>query len=240
MSSVTTSLRKRRNTWHGFLLLWGLCGFLATESAMGQSPAADKNAENLMVVLRESVGANKQDEALRPIRKIRATLPDGREIDIEVAWFEFLGDMLIRFVFDRPSYMPNATPQDLARLNLSPEQALQLAVGNIKRVYGDPIAKPLAGGLMQVEGKLPDLDSSYFLDRAFWQGLLRQNPEGLVVAVTKRGSLLFTPITAGKAVDRLRNSVGYLYSISEHMRVSSALYLFKDDRWTVFQPPHAE
>jgi hypothetical protein len=136
--------------------------------------------------------------------------------------------------------MPNAKPQDLARLNLSAEQALQLAVGNIKRVYGDPVAKPWTGGLMQVEGKSPDFDSSYFLDRAFWQGLLRQHPEGIVVAVAKRGGLLFTPITDSKAVDRLRGGVAYLYSGSGKMRVSSALYLFKGDRWTVFQPPHAQ
>lgn len=208
---------------------------------MAQTPqAVDKSAENLMVVLRETVGANKQDEVLQPMLKARIKLPDGKEVEVEWAHFALLGDMHIRFVFDGPSYMPNATPQDLARLNLSAEQALQLAVGNIKRVYGDPVAKPWTRGLMQVEGKSPDFDSSYFLDRGFWQRLLRQHPEGIVVAVTKRGGLLFAPITDSKAVDLLRTGVAYLYSSSGHMRVSSALYLFKDDRWTVFQPPHAQ
>ena len=208
---------------------------------MAQNPqAVDKSAENLMAVLREVIGANEQDEALKPMEKGRMKLADGSEIELEFAWFAFLGDMMIRFVFDSPNYMLNATRQDLARLNLTPDQALQLAVRNIKRVYGAPIAKPWTGGLMQVQGKSPDLDSSYFLDRAFWRGLLRQNPEGIVVAVAKRGGLLFTPITHSKAVDRLRKGVAYLYSSSEQMRVSSALYLFKDDRWIVFQPPHAQ
>jgi hypothetical protein len=35
----------------------------------------------------------------------------------------------------------------------------------------------------------------------------------------------------------LRNGIAYLYTSSENQRVSSALYLFKDDRWTVFQAP---
>ena len=144
---------------------------------------------------------------------------------------------MVRFVFDGPFSMPSATPQDLALLNLSPDQALQLAVNNIKRVYGAPIAKPLTGGLKEVEGKSPDLDSSYFLDRAFWRNLLRQHREGIVVAVPKRGTLLFTPLTDSSAVDGLRKGIAYLYSVSENLRVSSALYLFKDDRWTVFQPP---
>ena len=69
---------------------------------------------------------------------------------------------------------------------------------------------------MQVEGKSPDLNSSYFLDRAFWRNLLRQNREGIVVAVPKRGSLLFTSITDSKAVDGIRKGIAYLYSSSEH------------------------
>jgi hypothetical protein len=242
MSSISVSPGKKRDARRGFfLLLCGVCGFLASECVMAQTPqAVDKSADNLMVVLRESIGENKQDEALLPMTKARVKLSDGKEVEVEMAAFALIGDIHIRFVFDGPSYMPNAKPQDLARLNLSAEQALQLAVGNIKRVHGDPVARPWTGGLMQVEGKSPDFDSSYFLDRAFWQALLRQYPEGIVVAVAKRGGLLFTPITDSKAVDRLRGSVAYLYSSSGKMRVSSALYLFKDDRWTVFQPPQAQ
>jgi hypothetical protein len=241
MSSMSSNHRKQRHAWHGFILLCGLCGFLGSERVMAQTPqAVETSAENLMAVLREVIGADKQDEALKPMGKMRTKLADGREIELELAWFAFLGDMQVRFVFDSPSYMRNATPQDLARLNSSPTQALQLAVGNIKRVYGAPIAKPWTGRLMQVQGKSPDLDSSYFLDRAFWRNLLRQNREGIVVAVPKRGGLLFAPLTDSEAVDGLRKGIAYLYSSSEKLRVSSALYLFKDDRWTVFQPPHAQ
>jgi hypothetical protein len=93
MSSISASSRKQRDTWHGFFLLCGLCGFLASECVMAQTPqAVDTGAENLMVVLRESVGANKQDEALKPMGKMRAKLADGREIETEMAWFVFLGD----------------------------------------------------------------------------------------------------------------------------------------------------
>lgn len=207
---------------------------------MAQSPTTDDNAGNLMVVLRELDGANEQAEVLKPLGKMQVTLADGKQIEMEFAWFRLLGDMVVRFVFDHPDYMTDATPQDLARLKLSPEQALRVAVNNITRVYGEPVATPWSGGLMQVNGKSPDLDSSYFLDRDFWQGLLRQHPEGIVVAVPKRGGLLFTPVTDRNAVDRLRKGIAYLYSSSGDMRVSSALYLFKDDRWSVFQPPQAQ
>jgi len=207
--------------------------------ASAQTPIAqpgDATAQNLMVVLRETEGGNKQDESLRPIGKAKAKLPDGKEVEFEPAWFEFIGDMHIRFVFDHPNAMSGASPKDLARLNLTAEQALELAVTNIKRVYGAPNSQPWSSGLLQVKGKSPDLDSSYFLDSEFWRGLLKQHPEGLVVAVPKRGGLVYTPLSNSKAVETLRKGVVYLHSSSERMRVSAALYLFKDDRWSVFQP----
>ena len=194
-----------------------------------------------MVVLRESFGgASKQDEMLKPLGKLRTRLPDGREVEVELASFAFLGDMHIRFVFDATGFMSNATPQDLARLQVTPAEALDLAIRNIKRVYGDPVAKPLMAGIMQVEGKSPDLNSSYFLDRGFWQNLLLQYPDGILVGVPKRGGLVFAAMSDRQGVGALQRGIASLYASSQQMRVSSALYLFKDDHWSVFQPPQAQ
>jgi len=129
-----------------------------------------------MVVLRESPGTNKQDDALAPMGKAKAHLQDGREIEIDTGWYSYLGDMHIRFVFDTPTHMPGASPKDLERLGLSPEAALQLAVKNIKRVYGEPRATPW-NDLLQVKGKSSDLDSSYFLDKGFWSLQEKEHPE---------------------------------------------------------------
>lgn len=88
---------------------------------------------------------------------------------------------------------------------------------------------------MYVIGASPDLSSSYFLDRAFWRSQLAQHPEGLVAAVPMRGALVFAPASDEAAVDALRQNIAYLHRSSEKLGVSSALYLFKDDRWSVFQ-----
>src|SRR5437016_10435244 len=92
-----------------------LAFLLASGAAAAQSGLdVDRSADNLMVALRESMGGvNKQDETLRPMSRLRAKLSDGKEIDVELVAFEFLGDMHIRLVFDGPSYMSNAKPQDL-------------------------------------------------------------------------------------------------------------------------------
>jgi hypothetical protein len=191
----------------------------------------------LMAVVRESQGANKQDEALKPTGKMRMTGSDGAPVEIEFASFEFIGDMHIRFVFDDVNTMRVLKPEELTKLDLSPEKALDLAVANIKRVYGEPEAVPLTDGVFQVRGRSPDLDSSYFLDREFWRSRLKQYPDGLVVAVPRRGGLLFAPTTDHEAVGILRNNVGHWYVKSDRLRVSSALYLFKDDHWSVYQAP---
>ena len=203
--------------------------------AMAQS---GHTRENLMVVVRETAGENKQDERLLPFGKIRSKMPDGRDVEAEPAWWSFIGDMHVRFVFDKPQTMEGAMPGDLERLGVPDvDRALVLAMANLERIYGAPTASEWTTGVMLVHGKSPDVDSSYILDRSFWRDVLKQHPEGLVVAVPKRGGLLYSALTNQAAVDSLRKGVGYLYSSSGNLRVSSALYLFRDDKWSVLQAP---
>lgn len=191
-----------------------------------------------MVVVRESPNANRTEDKLEPMGKMKATLADGRAVELEMASWEFIGDTHIRFVFDGPEFMVNASPQDLERLGIqSVDAALSLALVNLKRVYGEPSPLPWEGGVMSLEGQSPDLNSSYFLDRTYWLQLLKSHPEGLIVSIPKRGSLLYTSLSNKKAVEALKRTVAYLHSSSERLRVSSALFLFKDGKWSVFQAP---
>lgn len=218
--------------------------FAGTLLAACAAPAAARDTDlfdvseaNLLVVLRESPGANKQDESLRPFGKISARMPDGREVEFEASWFQYLGDMHLRLVFDGERRVQSALPEDLLRLSLTPEEALMRAVGNLRRRYGRPVAEPWSGGLMQVHGNAPELDSSYFLDRDFWQEQLRRYPAGVVAAVPGRGGLVFARADDESAVATLRFSAAALFASSDQTRISSGLYLFKDGRWSVFQPP---
>jgi hypothetical protein len=206
-------------------------------SAQAQpSGAPEKTRENLMVVVRESIGRNKLDELPMPTGTGTVKLADAQEVEIELAWWELIGDTHIRFVFDGLKTMIVAEPRDLEFFNVSNlEDALALAVANVKRVYGEPVATPWTAGLMQVQGKSPDLDSTYFLDREFWKNAAKASPDGLVVAVPNRGTLLYAPFKDEKAVEALKRVIPQLHIRSDHLRVSSALYLFKDDKWSVFQ-----
>ena len=228
--------------------LRSLCGAGALLAAFSGAHAADAarvpesfdvNEDNLLVVLRESPGANKQDESLTPFGKISARAADGREFEFEASWFQYLGDMHLRLVFDGQRQVQSASPEDLERLRLSPEQALYRAVDKLRRRYGEPVAEPWSGGLMQVHGNAPELDSSYFLDRDFWLQQLQQSPSGIVAAVPDRGGLVFAHADDPSAVATLRFSAAALFASNDNTRISSGLYLFKDGRWSVFQPPQA-
>ena len=231
----------RKNSWLRILcgagaLLAGMSAPLAADTARDHDEF-EVSVANLLVVLRESPGANKQDETLTPFGKIQATLPDGREVEFEASWFQYLGDMHLRLVFDGSRRVQSASPEDLQRLHLSPEEALIRAVDNLRRRYGVPVAQPWSGGLMQVQGNAPELHSSYFLDRDFWLEQLRESPAGIVAAVPGRNGLVFARADDDSAVASLRFSAAALFTSSDATRISSGLYLFKDGRWSVFQPP---
>lgn len=197
----------------------------------------DTSAGNLIAVLRETTGAPIEREALQPFGTVVVELEDGREVEVETSWFRYVGDMHIRLVFDSRTELQSASPDDLGRLHLDPEQAVRLAVTNLRRTYGEPAVQSWPGGLMRVTGRADDLNSSYFLDRDFWAQLEARHPGGLVVAVPQRGGLLFAPAQDENAVAALRFSAVALYASSKRQRVSSGLYLFRDGRWSVFQAP---
>jgi len=228
-----------RTVVQSFVALAGLLG-AALATAQQSEQQFDTSAPNLLAVLRESRGENKQDETLRPFGKLSARMPDGQRVEFDTSWYKYLGDMHIRLVFDGGQSMQSASPDDLRRLKLTPDQALKLAVSNLRRVYGPPAVQPWSGGLMQVQGASSDLTSSYFLDRDFWQTLQAGHPDGLVVAVPRRGGLLYAQASDEAAVASLRFGAAALYAGGPGARLSSALYLFKNGHWSVFQPPQTD
>ena len=191
-----------------------------------------------MVVLRESIGGKpRTDESLEFIGRLKYKGEGGKELQVELAHYAYIGDMHLRFVFDGPKTMTNATPTDLSRLNLSPDRALNVALENIRRVYGPARSVPFGNGLMEVESKSPDLISSYFLDKLFWNELEKTYQQGIVAVVPKRGGLLYAPASDLSAVEFLKQKVSYLHKSSERIRVSSGVYLYKSGKWSILQAP---
>ena len=205
-----------------------------TPAAATPSVTADK-LETLLVVVRESPGADKRDEALVPMAKLQVDLPGGIKAEMSPAWYELIGDLHVRLVFDQGETLRTVRTEELAELGLTPEAAIARGLANLERLHGAPESVPWHG-LMRVQGRAEDFASSYVLDRGFWRALLERHPEGLVVAVPQHGGLLWTPAGDAQGVATLESRVRALYDAGQAQRLSSAVYLFKDDRWTVRRP----
>ena len=193
--------------------------------------------ENFMLVLREVEGANKQDFGFEPAGAATGTLNSGEKISLDPAWFDVIGDMHVRFVIDGEQSMRNLSAKEFAAFGLTPAQAVDIAMANIKKRYGAPQSTPWGDGIIQVAGGSADLDSSYFLDAAFWDELSKKHPDGLVVGVPQRGGLIYAPAADAQAVDSMERSIRSLYEAGGSLRVSSALYLYKNGKWSVFRKP---
>jgi len=191
--------------------------------------------DSLLFVLRERPGADKPDEALALVAPFEVPLPGGAVATMAPAWFDLIGDLQLRLVRHTPDHVLALHAHELEAAQLGVDDAIALALANLHRLHGPPVARPWHE-LQRVGGLGEDADSAYFLDRSYWRNRLGEHPDGLVVAVPRTDLLLFAPLADAAAVDRMRRGIPGLHAGGGDWALSSALYLFKDDRWRVFQP----
>jgi hypothetical protein len=189
----------------------------------------------LLFVLRERPGADKADESLALVEPFEVPLPGGGgTASLAPAWFDLVGDLQLRLVRDTPEWVYTLHASQLAELALDAEAALAIALANFRRLHGPPRVGAWHN-LRRVGGATEDVDHGWFVDRALWRGLLAEHPDGLVVALPRTDLLVFAPASDHAAVRSMRSGIPGLHAEGGDYRLSSALYLFKDDRWTVFQ-----
>ncbi|MFL6695828.1 MAG: hypothetical protein ACJ8GJ_01595 [Vitreoscilla sp.] len=198
------------------------------------STAAPIALDTLQLVLRERPGADKRDDSLALVAPFEVPLPGGGTASMAPAWFDLIGDLQLRLVRSTPDYVMTLHAGELAELELGLDDALAVALANLHRLHGAPVARPWHD-VQRAGSRSEDVDSAWFMDRAFWRARLAQHPDGLVAAVPRTDLLLFAPASDTAAVDSLRRGIPGLHAGAGDYRLSSALYLFRDDRWSVLQ-----
>ena len=202
---------------------------------MSTSPSlAPADLSTLSFVLRERPGADKADDALALVDPFSVPMPGGASASIAPAWFDLIGDLQLRLVRDADDSMLTLHASELEELRLGPEDAVAAALANFQRRQGPP-AISTWHNLQRVGGAQEDFDSGWFADRGFWRARLAEHPAGIVVAVPRTDLLLFVPASDTAAVDSMRRGIPGLHASAGDWRLSSALYRFQDDRWTVLQ-----
>lgn len=197
------------------------------------------DATTLRLLLRERPGSNKPEESLAIVEPFEVEGEGGIRVSMAPAWYDLVGDLQLRLAYDTGDHVLTLHTEQLAELRLTADEAIAVALANLHRAHGEPQAAPWHN-LRRVSGRDDDVSSAYFLDRAFWRAQLGEHPDGLVVAVPRADALLFAPRADAAAVASLRQGVAGLHQGGGvDYRLSSALYLFEDDRWSVFQAPAA-
>ncbi len=191
--------------------------------------------DTLSLVLRERPGADKPDAALALVEPFDVPLPGGATATMAPAWFDLIGDLQLRLVRETPEAQLSLHASELAALGLDLDATLARALANLQRAHGAPGASPWHN-LQRVASRNEDVDSAWFLDRAFWRTRLAEHPQGLVAAVPRTDLLLFAPLADAAAVDSMRRGIPGLHAGGGGYRLSSALYLFQDGGWRVLQP----
>ena len=197
--------------------------------------APDPRLSALLFVLRERSGADKPDESLARVEPFSVPMPGGASATLAPAWFDLIGDLQLRLVRDTPDSMLTLHAAELDDLGLGADDAVAAALSNLERRLGPPAVTPWHN-LRRVGTAEDELDSNWFVDRAFWRARLAEHPAGVVVAAPRTDLLLFAPADDVAAVASMRVGIPDLHAQAGDWRLSSALYLFEDDRWTVLQP----
>jgi hypothetical protein len=194
----------------------------------------DPRSSALLLILRERPGAHKAQESLAAVAPFEVPIPGGHAA-LAPAWYDLIGDLQLRLVRETPEAMLTLHTSELQELALGAEEAVAIALANLARRHGPPTVQPWHE-LYRVSGRDENFDSSWLLARSFWRERLAEHPAGLVVAVPRTDLLVFAPAADAAAVAAMRRGIPRLHEQAGDWRLSSALYLFEDDRWTVLQP----
>jgi hypothetical protein len=199
--------------------------------------AASATAPNddFMLVVRAGPEPPTNEPRLRPVGPLTFDLENGEKATIENAWFWVVGDLVVRFVEDGEHTMRNLSQAEFEGHGMTAEQAVDVAMANIVKRYGEPDAVERDGGIWTVEGRSPDLINSYLLHREFWDRQLAQHPEGLVVGLPTRDGLAFASLENSEAVETLSISVPRIHSEAGSQAISPMLFEYRDGRWSVYR-----
>lgn len=184
-----------------------------------------------------SAGSCFQDkEGLRLLAGQLDGLESSRPEPSQLAVYGYLGDIALRFMFAADGCVDSpARFEDMQRLDLTPERALALATVSFKRMHGAPLPSLVSEGLYTLRGGSPDAYAGYLLDRAFWRSQLTHSPSGVLVALPKRGTLLFCSVENAGAIHAMRSAtVKWHQSAGEHA-LSSCIYRFDAKGWHVHE-----
>ncbi|MAQ16011.1 MAG: hypothetical protein CMN30_14630 [Sandaracinus sp.] len=181
---------------------------------------------------REAERTPARAEQLRPVLKHRAFVDAVRESSPELGSLArpFVGDVHVMLVVDFPRVTRALTPEDLAALHMSAEQAHARAVANLREHHGDLPIEPMPNGL-RVMGPTDGYAAARLLLLDRWADAAGGGE--LLVAPSNRDLVL---LGDSEHLQALQEAAFRAHRYVDHP-ITEALWRYTPEGWVVHTPP---
>jgi uncharacterized protein YtpQ (UPF0354 family) len=182
-------------------------------------------------------------DGIRPARQTASFTTDSgqpRTIQLrrseEFVVEDFVGDLLITYVFDLPRYFRHVNRKDCLDFGIRHDELRALSVQNLVRSRPKPEIKPGRAGVMLVLDE--NLESSLLLVDHLWDQFEPQLPGETIAAVPARDTILITGTEVPDGIALLERAIDTVWERSEQrLQLSRSVLVRRSKSWHVFDQP---
>lgn len=149
---------------------------------------------------------------------------------------DFVGELMIAYVFDLPSYFQHVNRKDCLDFGLRHDELRALAARNLVRRRSKPTVKHGQACVMFVVDQ--NLESSLLLVDLLWEQVERKLAGETVAAVPARDVLLATGTEVPGGMESLERLADTAWKKSERrLQLTPSLLVRRDRSWHIFDGP---
>jgi hypothetical protein len=201
------------------------------------APADERLSPQMIVPLMKR---SEPGDGTRPARQTASfTTDSGRRRTIQLSRSEefvvedFVGDLLITYVFDLPRYFRHVNRKDCLDIGIRHDELRALSVKNLVRSRPKPEIKPGTAGVMLVMDQ--NLESSLLLMDHLWDQFEPQLPGETIAAVPARDTILITGTEVPDGIELLERAIDTVWERSEQrLQLSRSVLVRRSKSWHIF------
>jgi hypothetical protein len=151
----------------------------------------------------------------------------------EMIFEDFVGELMIAYVFDLPSYFRHVNRKDCLNFGIKHDELRPLSTKNLVGRRPKPTVKQGQTGVMLVMDQ--NLESSLLLVDLVWDQIERQLPGETVAAVPTRDVILVTGTGIPGGIESLERAIVRTWKNSvPRLRLTRSLLVRRDKSWHIF------
>jgi len=196
---------------------------------------ASREPENLSLTLVSAPGSCQVKESFVLMGAAAPTSAIAQaSADVQQVVFSYLGDIVLKLVFATAEGMVSSVRMDdLVRMQLTPTKALALAFTNFKHAQGPVDISTMGNAVYSLRSSMQDSCAVNFLDRAYWRTQLTRSEPGVLMAMPRRGCLMFAYANDPQASQEIQRLAQRIYYAADEQGLSAYVYCFTSQGWQI-------